>query len=96
MHVEQQPRLAAHGVQGHRAGTVVSHRYREAGQLIAQIFKDAAGVDCTRRVARVASDQRAQVRQRGVKQGVHREVSPRKARPAAARKITVLMRRCPD
>ena len=54
------------------AGAVIGHRYVEAGQLRAQVVEDAAGADGARRVARVEGDQRAQVLQRGIQQGVHR------------------------
>src|SRR5574337_1240429 len=54
-----------------RAGPKVGDRHRETPQLRAQIVEDAAGVDRARRVARVETDQRLQVLQRGIEQCAH-------------------------
>jgi hypothetical protein len=66
VHVEELLRPATYRVQADRTRAMVDRVAIEPGELIAQVREDAVGADRTRRIARVESDECAQVLQRCV------------------------------
>ncbi len=58
MHVEHALRMAAHGKQRHRTGTVIGQVDLETWQLGTQGLEDAAAIDRARRIAGIERDQR--------------------------------------
>ncbi len=67
--VEHPPRLAAHGEQRHRAGTVIDHLDIEVRQLRADVVEDATGGDRARWIAGVVGHQLFEMLENLVKHG---------------------------
>src|SRR3546814_3397588 len=60
MHIEQPPRIAAHGQQRHRASTEIGQLKAKARQLRLQVIEDAVAADLSRRISGVEGDQRSE------------------------------------